>query len=506
MSLKKRTIKNSLFSMGAFLWPMLLAFFVTPFVVQKLGQEEFGVLALITSFIGFFAVLDFGVAPSLVKFISEYAAKKDIRRLNRTFSASLLFYAAIGAIGALLIFAGSQLFIDVMLKNSSLDKSLVQTAFSIAAIGFFINMLLAAYGSVPGALQRMDITSSITLVVSTVSSIGTAVLVWLGYGIVALTIYNIATSLLGIVIYFLIDKKLLPQLKLTRHVSSEDFKRIFSFSGYATVATLSGMVISQFDRLLLGAQLGPSAVTYYVIPGNLTIKILGLVVAASTIMFPLTSALLANKDLGKLRHVYQRATRIVLLLLVFIVVPAIFLANKFLLYWLGPDFSQNSTIVFQLLLVTYGVNSLHAIPYLSAYGAGKPKYNAIYSLVVAVLNVLLMFIFIPIWGINGAALAYLLAVLPTLLFIIFVEKKILEIDTRVFWRRQVMVSIAQITILALVSYIVSRFISSLMGVVFGYAAIAAFSGIMFVLLRLVSQEDMRLLYGFMNRMKSRPQR
>lgn len=506
MSLKKQTIKNSLFSMGAFLWPMLLAFFVTPFVVQRLGQEQFGVLALITSFIGFFAVLDFGVAPSLVKFISEYAAKKDIKKLNRTFSASLLFYAAIGLTGALLIFLGSQLFIDVMLKNSSLDSSVVQTAFSIAAVGFFINMLLAAYGSIPGALQRMDITSSITLAVSTISSIGTAVLVWLGYGIVALTIYNIATSLLGISIYYLVDRNILPQLKITLHVSPDDFKRIFSFSGYATVATLSGMVISQFDRLLLGAQLGPSAVTYYVIPGNLTIKILGLVVAASTIMFPLTSALLAKQDIGKLRHVYQRASRVVLLLLVFIVVPAVLLANKFLLYWLGPEFAKNSTLVFQLLLVTYGVNSLHAIPYLSAYGAGKPKYNALYSLIVAVLNVALMFAFIPIWGINGAALAYLLAVLPTLLFVVFVEKKVLKIDTRVFWRRQIFVSISQIIILALVSFVVVQFVSSLIGVVLGYAVIVLFSGIMFVLLRLVSQEDMRLLYGFMNRIKNRPQR
>lgn len=500
MSLKKTTIKNSVFSVGAFLWPLMLSFFITPIIVKTLGSDEYGILALVTSFVGFFAVLDFGVAPSLVKYVSEFAAKGKLKSLNKTFSASLLFYVTIGLVGAVIILVGSYFFIDVLLQNSSLDRGLVQTAFAIAAIGFVVNMVLAAYGAVPNALQRLDITSGVGIVISTVSSLGSALLVMMGYGVVALVAFGVTTSLAGLVTYFIVDRRLLPELKITLRLSKLDFQHIFRFSGYASLATLSGMVISQFDRILLGAQLGPSAVTYYVVPGNLTIKILGLVLAAANVMFPLTSSLLATEQYEKLRHVYHRATRVIIAMLVVIIPPAIIMANKFLLYWLGPDFAKNSTLVLQVLLVTYGVSSLHAIPFLSAFGAGKPKYNAIYSLIVAIFNVIFMFILIPRYGINGAAFAYLIAVLPTLLFIPFVEKNVLNIREGSFWKSVIWRAVIMLLIVTSVGLVVNLAIQSLLGVVIGYVITLAVSGMIIVYAKVLEPEDLTLIFGFITKL------
>jgi O-antigen/teichoic acid export membrane protein len=442
MDLKKRTIRNSVYSLAAFVWPISLSFIATPFVVHHLGQDKYGVLALVTSFIGFFAVLDFGVSPSLVKYVAEHHAKKDYPRVNQFFSSALLFYSAIGLIGAGLIIIAAFLFAPHLVKNSP-------ELINITKIVFFI---------------------------------------------IAIVIYTVLLSLLAAIAYVAIDKKLLPTLQVRIKPDPNSLKEMFGFSGYAFIASVSGVVIAELDRLILGFILGPKAVTYYVIPGNIAIKILGAVVAASTVIFPLTSELVARGDIDKLRNLYARSSRFIIILLTLGIVPLIVFAHRFLLFWLGPDFARTSGPTLQILLLTYFISSLHVIPFLVAYGSGKPKYSAIYASCVAVLNIVLMFALIPHFQIIGAAYAYLFAVVPTtILFVLFIEKKLLSLDNGSFYLRL----IGKLLVIAAVSLALSvflkQFITDLKSFLVMYVLVVVISGAIYALSPLMDKNDIELV-------------
>ncbi len=503
MSLASKTLKNSTYSVFAFAWPLALAFFATPYIVNKLGQEYYGVLALVTSFIGFFAVLDFGVAPALVKYVAELRTKKEYTRLSMIFSSAVFFYLAIGSIGALLIIFASPYFINLVIKNSSLEFNFIYSIFIIASFGFVINMLLSAYSALPSALQRFDITGKINIFISTLSTIGVVSLLFAGFGLKAVVIFNIITSTLGLVVYYVIDRKLLPKVKLTINVDRGSFKTIMGFGGVAFLASISGLVISQLDRLILGAMMGPTDVTYYVIPGNLTIKILGFVNAITTVIFPLTASLLAAGETVNLQKLYKRATRLISFLLVLIVVPAIIMANKFLLYWIGPEFAKNSTFVMQVLLLTYGFSSLSSIPYLISFGSGRPKYSAIYAAFVAVINVAFMFLLIPKFGINGAAVAYLVAVVPTtLIFIWFVEARIIKAKNVAFWPSHIFKMLITSLVIGIIAVIANQLISSLLLVVVLYTLTIVITCLVMVKFKLANKEDVELFRSLISNVKN----
>jgi O-antigen/teichoic acid export membrane protein len=494
MDLKKRTIRNSVYSLAAFVWPISLSFIATPFVVHHLGQDKYGVLALVTSFIGFFAVLDFGVSPSLVKYVAEHHAKKDYPRVNQFFSSALLFYSAIGLIGAGLIIIAAFLFAPHLVKNSPELINITKIVFFISAFGFLINMLLSALTSIPGALQRFDLTSKLNMIVASSSTIGTVLLLFLGFGLIAIVIYTVLLSLLAAIAYVAIDKKLLPTLQVRIKPDPNSLKEMFGFSGYAFIASVSGVVIAELDRLILGFILGPKAVTYYVIPGNIAIKILGAVVAASTVIFPLTSELVARGDIDKLRNLYARSSRFIIILLTLGIVPLIVFAHRFLLFWLGPDFARTSGPTLQILLLTYFISSLHVIPFLVAYGSGKPKYSAIYASCVAVLNIVLMFALIPHFQIIGAAYAYLFAVVPTtILFVLFIEKKLLSLDNGSFYLRL----IGKLLVIAAVSLALSvflkQFITDLKSFLVMYVLVVVISGAIYALSPLMDKNDIELV-------------
>jgi O-antigen/teichoic acid export membrane protein len=495
MELAKKTAKNSVYNTVSFLWPLALAFFTTPFMVGKLGQEYYGILALITSFVGFFGLLDFGVAPSIVKYVAELSTKGNYRGLSKIFSAATIFYVIVGILGAILIATIAPYYIQSTLKSTNVSFNLVYKLFLIAGLGFFINMLLSAFSAIPNALQRFDITSKVGLVTSTVSALGNVTLLFLGFGITSIVIFTLVIATVNLLVYAVINKKLIPNISLFTAPDRESFKVIFQFGGFAFLATISGLIISQLDRLILGSFLGPAAVTYYVIPGNLTVKILNLVNAICSIIFPLSAALIAKKATKDLHKLYKRSFRLVIYLLLFICVPALFFANKFLLYWLGQDFATNSTVVFVVLILTYAISTFHVVPFLLAFGANKPKYSAMYALITAVLNVILMWLLIPRFGINGAAYAYLIAVaIPTPLFVMFVQRKLLDrSEMHGYWRGILVPSAILGVMLVVLSYIASIFVNSILVMALMFATIVLLVGFLAIKFKLFSHEDLDLL-------------
>jgi O-antigen/teichoic acid export membrane protein len=493
-NLARKTAKNSIYSLIAYAWPIALAFIATPILVKYLGNSAYGILALVNAFVGFFAVLDFGVSPSLVKYLSEFSATGDHERARKVFSAAVFFYTCVGIVGGLLIALLAHWFIPTLLHGEQGLYNQALNVFYLASFGFFVTMLVAAYAAIPGALQRFSISGMLNVFLSTLSTIGGILLVVNGHGIVALMGWGILVSIIGLFFSLRIKNRLLPKLKLTAHVGKENFKTIFAFSGYAFLAGLSGIIIAQLDRLILGSMLGPSAVTYYVVPGNLTIKILGVVVAVTGVLFPLTSDLLAREDHDAFKSMYRRSTRLVLSLLFIGVIPMLFFANRFLLYWVGPSFAHNSTLVFQLLLLTYLVSSFHVIPFMVAYGAGRPKYSAFYAAAVAIINIVAMLILIPHYKINGAGVAYLIAVVPTTIyFLFFIERKLVKANNMAFYKSLVQKAAILASVLSIFSLALVKLISSLPMFFIVYLLVLAIGIATFFIVGLGTNQDKALI-------------
>src|SRR5437879_5734745 len=99
MELATKAARNSIFSLIGFLYPTLLAIVITPIFVHYLGPTRYGIYALSGVLFGFISLLDFGVRPTLLKFVSEHAARGELEDLNATVAATLVFYGLIGIVG-----------------------------------------------------------------------------------------------------------------------------------------------------------------------------------------------------------------------------------------------------------------------------------------------------------------------------------------------------------------------------------------------------------------------
>ena len=418
---------NALQSMAMFLYPVALTIVLTPVILHYIGTEQYGIYALAMAFVSFLGLIDIGMAPVLVRFLSASLATSDYREARSVLGVGYLFFLAVGLIGAVLALVCGQFIPDAL----SLAPHLQATAtfvISVAGAGFFFNALVAPVSAVPGALQRFDTITFASLTSTTASAAGTVAVLSLGWGLRALIVVTAARSVFAFMLIARSNRRLLPELRVRPAFDGPLLKKMISFSAYSFVSNIAGAVLFQVDKFVLGSLANVSLVTYYVVPGSLAQRLHIGVSNLTAVALPVSADLHIRREFKELNDFYVRATRATALVIVSLVVPAFVLSRQLLFEWVGEDFAVTSFGTLRLLLLTYALLALTVLPYYLTLAVGRPRIVATFSLATALINVLLIVILIPRYGLIGAAAAYLASTVTVPALILYVERRLLELE------------------------------------------------------------------------------
>jgi O-antigen/teichoic acid export membrane protein len=428
MDLATKAARNSAYALVGFLYPTILTIVVTPIFIHYLGATRYGIYALSGVLFSFISLLDFGVAPTLLKFVSEYAARGELAKLNETVAASLLFYAAIGVVGLITSWTIAVFFVGDLFHLSGDLASTAEFVLLVSGVSFLISMLLSGLSSVPAGLQRFDLLTILGIAIQTPAAIANIVVLHLGFGLRGVTVVGAVAPAVGLIVFAMLNRRLLPGFRPVPRWNPELLRRVFSFSAWAFVANLAGTILFQLDKIFVGTLGSVRSVTFYAVPGNVAQRLHTAAASLSVVVLPMASDLMARGETERVKELYRRGARFVALFVCSVGIPLFVFAHEILRYWLGSTFAANSTGVLRLLVLTYAILALTAVPYYVVMAAGKPRIAAIYGLAAAALNIILIVALIPPFGIVGAAVAYLASTVAAVPFIWYTERRILGIE------------------------------------------------------------------------------
>ena len=72
---------------------LVVMFFLSPFVVHRLGDATYGAWSLVVSLTGYLGLAELGVRAGLGRYVNWYLGKGDIPRVNGVISTALAFLA-----------------------------------------------------------------------------------------------------------------------------------------------------------------------------------------------------------------------------------------------------------------------------------------------------------------------------------------------------------------------------------------------------------------------------
>lgn len=350
MSTKKVLLTGVTYTAIAKYAGIVISLVVTGILSRLLSPDDFGVVAIATVIITFFATFsDLGIGPAIIQ--NKDLNKEDISNI---FS----FTVWLSIILAFCFFAASWLIAGYY--KSDILVSICQL--------LSINLFFVSLNIVPNALlykdKRFKFVAYRSLVIQMISGVLAVLAALYGLGLYSLLINPIFSSI-GIFIVNIIQY---PQrFKLTFKLDA--IKKIFSFSVYQLSFNIINYFSRNLDKLMIGRYMGFSALGYYEKSYRLMMLPLQNITAVITpVMHPVFAEY--QNDINYLRTAYMKVVRI----LAFIGFPATvylaFSARELVLIVFGEQWMA-SVPVFQILAISVGVQII-----LSTTGAIFQAANA----------------------------------------------------------------------------------------------------------------------------------
>lgn len=420
-------LRNSLWNLSGSALPSIAALATVPLLIAALGVEGFGIVTLIGSVIGYFAVLDINLTAGSIKYLSEHNATGERQRFAETFWFGVLFYGFLGVVGAALIYFSSDFLIQRFFEVSSDLRDDTILALQIAALGFAVSQMQNYLLVVPQALQRYDRSAQSEAFFGILVNVASVVVAMAGAGIAGVTAIRVAIAFVN-ALYL---AWLIRRLDLPLHFSwpgREVRRSMTSFSAYAYLSKLASTFHQHGDKLIVGALAGPVALTFYTVPVQLASRILGLTFRLSSVIYPRASELAGLARMEELRPLYLSSMRYITYINLVVLGVITLAGEEFLRRWVGEEFVTQGYPILVLMTVALLADSLTNIPSLVNDALGHPKITGRFALARGLIGVGLVYLGALTYGIVGAAVAHLVAsVVMTAVFLLFVHGRTIPI-------------------------------------------------------------------------------
>lgn len=397
--------RNTLFNLIGQGLPLVVAVVTIPFIIQGLGVERFGLLALAWVVLGYFVIFDLGLGRATTKFVAEAMGKGEEEQVPRLVWTAVTIQVFFGLLGAIVLASITPLLVERILNIPPALINEAKDTFYLLSLSIPVILVSSSFRGVLEATQRFDLVNIVRVPFSTLTFLLPLVGLFFGFKLPGIVALILVVRLAELAVFVVLSIRLAPRLK--RYSGSFSLlPRLFSFGGWVTVTSIVGPILVHLDHFLIGSLLSIAAVAFYAAPYRIITQLWVIAGSLSMTLFPAFSALEGFKDRERVGFLFARAVKYILLVVGPLVLIIALFAQDILQLWLGAEFAVKSTVVLQVLAFGVLINSLAWIPVALLHGLGRPDLPAKFHLLQLPLYVGFVWFAVNQWGIAGAAGAW----------------------------------------------------------------------------------------------------
>lgn len=419
MSTVKTLAKSSVLRIVETIVSIITGFFMMPFLINNLGESDYGLWIVIGSITASLYVFDLGFTEAITRFVGDSLNKKAFDQTNKVISTALLIYSLLAGL-ILLTTLFIAFFADYFVEKQA-NLALIQALILITGITLALEFPFKAFAGIAVSYLRHDLLSISRISIKVLSTVVTIILVYNGQGLLTIALIGLAASQLGNWLYFAIAKYLFKEMNVsTKRINKVLFKDILNFSKWTFLIDFSRILKSRMDLFVIAAYLSTSILTTYYVALRLVEYTLQLLLKATNFTTPLFVKYHAEKNTQQIIEKLTIFTRLNLLVVGF-TMGYFFLAGESLItLWMGSSF--DSKTAYQVLLIALFGRALTFISIPAGtvlIALSKPKIISIIGLFESISSVILIFISVAVFelGVLGAAASLSLPFVLTRIFI-----------------------------------------------------------------------------------------
>lgn len=478
--------------------------FLTPYILNNVGDISYGVYKTISSLTSAFMVIDSGVGATIMRYVAKYRADEREDKIPNFLFMGLCQTGIICAI-ILALTGGAYFFIDDIYSSSLSASEIIEAKglYIFLALGMVAHIIENFIGGIISGYNRFGFANGCKIIRLIVRILAIILFV----GIFKNTLVLVLVDLFVTVAFTITELVYIKfNIKTKIKYSCWDgtvFKESFVYIVLMFLGTLVGQVNSNLSNVIVGANIGPSAVTVYSMAVLIFTMYMNISTAISGVMLPTVTMTLKNDDenLNATTSLVVNVGRIQFLLLGAVATGFAVLGIPFIKVWLGDGFEDVYPLTNILLfpaLFELCINVCLSI--LRAKNMLKFRTAAI--VVSAIINLAIMLITMPYIGYFGASIGTACSYffVSVVIMGIYYYKK-LKINVVKIYIRIFRGILPCIIISSIVSYLMSRLVEGnalklLLGIL-SYCVVYAITLIIFGL----NKKEKNSIFGRLRRYK-----
>lgn len=375
---------------------------VTPYIIRSLGDSEYGLYALIGSFVGYLSVLDLGLSNTIVRFVAQYRTENDKKAEENFIAVTLIIYIFISIlllIAGIFFYHSLESFFGETMSFDQLEKAKQMTI--ILILNLFVTLPGGCFTGICTGYKKFVFPRLLSVFKYVFRALLVVFIMYLGSDSIGLVILDTVLNFSFIIItmYYVLFK-LKVTIKL--HFLNKIFvKSIFKYSSVIFLFAMIFQLQWRASQVLLGINyettvvgiysVGVLLATYYISVGKI-INNLILPKAVQSVYSNFTSVEL-TKQLVKIG-------RVSLLILLFLFGGFYILGEEFIQLWAGENYKD-------AWLVAILIMGINLIPLSQGYASAileaqkKLNFKAIVLLSFCILGLTLGYFLSKVYGISG---------------------------------------------------------------------------------------------------------
>lgn len=338
MSLKQQASAGMLWTYSQQFGGQMVSFLVSVILARVLIPEEFGLIGMLTIFIGIGTVLfEGGLTSSLIR-TSEVGSEDYSTVFYFNLGCSFFVYAVLFAIAPYIakFYAQPQL------------TSIVRI--------YSLTFIVAAFGTVQNTILTRELKfkkqALVTLPALLIGSVMGITMAYLGFGVWSL-VYSALANTFFVSLFLWLSSAWYPTVTFNK----SKFHQHFHYGYKLTLSGILDILFTNLYQIIIGKFYSPSQVGYYTRANSLMMLPVGNISGAlNRVIFPIFSKI--QDDIPKLKSAYKK----VMLLVLFVVAPIIVLMGilaKPLVIFLFTEKWLSMVPIFQIICLSGILYPIH---------------------------------------------------------------------------------------------------------------------------------------------------
>ncbi len=398
-------LRSGMLSLVTSAAPLVVALVALPLLARHLGIERLGLLALAWAWLGYAALLDFGLGRALTRMVAASDAGETLEAPIGAFvSTAHRLLTVVGSVVGVIGVSLAPWYVDRLLHVSvELQRDAL-----MSAIVFSMTVPAVTGASVPRAvLEARQQFRDVNLVRLPVSVGSFAVPLLLLPFTASLTVVAMTLAVLRVWAWWRYSRLARAAMPPRPHDAPRlaYLPPLMRAGAWMTISNVLSPLMTVADRFLIASVVSVSAVALYAVPWEAIMK-LGIVPGALTmVLFPAITRASAMET-SRLIPLHAAGVRLLTIVVTPICALAALLAPWLIQFAGGAQYAGVSVTVLRILSVGVAANCIAAVPYTLLQASGRARWTATLHLFEIVPFVTLLWFAVHQWGIVGAAVAW----------------------------------------------------------------------------------------------------